>query len=186
MDPLFTPSCEKAYLAVFQDATPEDWCWLGYEGQKLVAEGTGTGGLEEMIAKVMSCGTRLGSLLRDVHGPGCASIPAGHKSLLNAMSGLAMSESFWPGCLCSPGGGQQDPVWPLAPLKDRRWWRFEKDKVYLHYVGRGERLSIEEGQSHGSQEDLLHIVQGQGRLQLTLRGGEHAVYCRSFPRGITC
>eukprot|EP00850_Spirogloea_muscicola_P015816 SM000124S25948 [mRNA] locus=s124:231059:232714:- [translate_table: standard] len=48
----FGAGCEEAYRAVFADDAPQDWCWLGYQGQKLVPAGTGTGGLAEMLATV--------------------------------------------------------------------------------------------------------------------------------------
>ena len=43
-----TPACEAAYLRVFEDKSPTDWCTLGYEGRKLVPTGEGEGGLAEL------------------------------------------------------------------------------------------------------------------------------------------
>ncbi|GJP51777.1 hypothetical protein CLOM_g10919 [Closterium sp. NIES-68] len=51
MASLFKPGCSEAYRAVFSDDTPESWCWLGYEGNSLVPLGTGTGDVNEMVAK---------------------------------------------------------------------------------------------------------------------------------------
>ena len=43
-----TPACEAAYLRVFEDKSPTNWCTLGYEGRKLVPTGEGEGGLAEL------------------------------------------------------------------------------------------------------------------------------------------
>ena len=44
----YTEACEAAYLKVFDDKSPTDWCTLGYEGRKLVPTGEGEGGLAEL------------------------------------------------------------------------------------------------------------------------------------------
>ena len=44
-------SCGEAYGKVFSDTAPEAWCVLGYEGQKVVAQECGEGGLDDCAAK---------------------------------------------------------------------------------------------------------------------------------------
>eukprot|EP00475_Leptophrys_vorax_P045699 TRINITY_DN9579_c0_g1_i1.p1 TRINITY_DN9579_c0_g1~~TRINITY_DN9579_c0_g1_i1.p1 ORF type:complete len:224 (+),score=24.22 TRINITY_DN9579_c0_g1_i1:439-1110(+) len=51
MASLFKSGCVEAHQSVFSDEAPETWCWLGYEGNSLVPVGSGTGTVNDMIAK---------------------------------------------------------------------------------------------------------------------------------------
>ena len=63
-------SCADAYKAVFEDGRPENWCALGYEGRKVEAKGTGTGGLEELVERFEDSQVQYALLRKEVTDDG--------------------------------------------------------------------------------------------------------------------
>ena len=63
-------SCADAYRAVFEDGRPENWCALGYEGRKVEAQGTGTGGLDELVERLEDAQVQYALLRKEVTDDG--------------------------------------------------------------------------------------------------------------------